>query len=1204
MSSRRSDEPRRDGERGEPDSAEDKRRKRYKQRAAFKANANKSNTPFNVLADKNETAEEPNRYETAADRYADSRSPFRPRDEGTTYVSSYLLPDDEDTPKRGHEITMRGVEFEMKRRRDREPDTPEQRRKKRRKRKASRASAAAGEADGYSDGFGHGSETTARAEGRKAEEAQKAAEYQAPEAQRAADYTTAEFRIAAQARSEAEYTAAQAQRAAEQSTRTGEGGETSYRRGDERRANAKRYGGSEEQSRYTSFNDADTYGTAAEGKKGEYTRTTRDGAEDGTRADRISFKRNDKDAEFGSGDGDVQFGVHEKGTGTRKRGSNSEFEMKRANSSREKAAAAENAEEARKRRGRRRAQRAADGGADETEYRAFNEAEDGETAAERGSGATAARKSAPGAQSAAERETEQIRASDEDYEFGSRKSDVEFGGKNGDIRFGAHRRDAEFAPGAKDGDFEFRRSTESGESTAAAAGVAGKPVKRRRRAGTDETEYADGEDGQSGSLFGENAEAAGAFGAAVVSETLADRFKADTAEPGASFAADGKPQSAGRGDIEFKHGRSGADINAAAGRGRDSRTARTRRGADIAAERQKAKYSREAKLKYDKRDRLQNGGAETESDVFNADGGGNAAVSEKVEAASVRENSKQAAEREAERTARKTAEREAEQIRASAEDYEFGSRKTDIEFGGGNGDMLLGARGRQSAENVADERFTRSAASVKSDSAKTEAEKRRVYKLRFEEEQHGTGGTDGKTADAGGEKAERGTNVKHRQRIRFEYTARSETGGGTGAGVNGGSAGGAGAKSEKAKSEKNKAGSDKTGSEKEKADNAYHSEEYHRAKKRAERYEEKINKAKKKQPRHNRMKFERTFDEKTGKAETKVKIEKELKKPVKADTRLFSSAVYTAGGVRDAMLDGDDDNAGLEAGKKAGRLSDKAIVTAYRRHKNKPYRMQRKINKLQNKANRERARMEFEAEREARDAENKILQRKFYRKSGQQSYYKKMYYGNLAKRMYRKIKELVKKLADKIKNAANAVLNAIGIKGVLVGVAAIIVLMVSVQVFMTLIAAIGGAADENVTTAADTAAIGESWQTMEDELRRAATDNIFGADYPDCTIYYYGLYDIGVDDMQKLLAYYNVKNGKTEYAGSGASLTALFNEVYSWDVRVDDYDPSIVHATLNVKNIDDMIDTLTADEKELYDMCMEVYLEESDYEDVWSELMD
>ncbi|MDO5397834.1 MAG: hypothetical protein Q4G33_07870, partial [bacterium] len=164
----------------------------------------------------------------------------------------------------------------------------------------------------------------------------------------------------------------------------------------------------------------------------------------------------------------------------------------------------------------------------------------------------------------------------------------------------------------------------------------------------------------------------------------------------------------------------------------------------------------------------------------------------------------------------------------------------------------------------------------------------------------------------------------------------------------------------------------------------------------------------------------------------------------------------------------------------------------------------------------------------------------------------------------------------------------------------------SVSLFIILITAIaGGYVEENVTDAAELSAFGSYWVSMEDELWNYPLDD----DYPDnYDVYYYGLDNIGMD-MAKLMAYYNAVSGKSVYDDEGMmSIEELFGIIYTWETSEVTYNEGSedeyheIYADLIVADIDELIDELTDEQLELYNVCYEVYTEDEEYSEIWDGL--
>ena len=321
----------------------------------------------------------------------------------------------------------------------------------------------------------------------------------------------------------------------------------------------------------------------------------------------------------------------------------------------------------------------------------------------------------------------------------------------------------------------------------------------------------------------------------------------------------------------------------------------------------------------------------------------------------------------------------------------------------------------------------------------------------------------------------------------------------------------------------------------------------------------------------------------------------------------------------------EDENVAVEAANKITDVTGRAAYRAYKWQKNKPQRLKMNAERAKEKYENEKNRFNFEqaserqkayeadkvkntseyaakakktAEKRRQEAVQRKLQRGFYRKLFQRQY-QKVYISNLAKKAYQKIKQWVMSILTS------------KVKFVIIGVAAVIILFVLIFgiAAMMLTSAVGGYIDENVTTSEEVRDFAVEWANMEEDLG----DDYFANLYPGWIIHYYNLSAIGVD-IGQVTAYYNAVNGKFTYEDSISTtypmtIYDLFEYIYSWDIEEEivnegtEYEEYHVHATLNVRSIDDLINALTDEQKELYEACLEIFYQDEEYNEIWNELV-
>ena len=313
-----------------------------------------------------------------------------------------------------------------------------------------------------------------------------------------------------------------------------------------------------------------------------------------------------------------------------------------------------------------------------------------------------------------------------------------------------------------------------------------------------------------------------------------------------------------------------------------------------------------------------------------------------------------------------------------------------------------------------------------------------------------------------------------------------------------------------------------------------------------------------------------------------------------------------------------DDNVAVESANKMAEFSEHTAYKLYRWQKNKPKRLKMKAEYAEQKYEREKRRLNFEKNSQAhKDAENAVnyTVRKNAEKKRQETVQRKLQrslYRKFFQRQYRKIyvSNLLKRAADKLKYWIVGLLTSKA-KLIIAGIAAVIILIVLIFgiAALMLTSVVGGYIDENITTSEEVRDFATEWANMEEALG----DDYFADLYPGWIIHYYNLSAIGVD-IGQVTAYYNAINGKFTYEDSisttySMTLYEMFEYVYSWDIEEEvinegtEYAEYHVYATLNVRNIDDLINALTEEQREIYEACLQIFYQDEEYKEIWNELV-
>lgn len=385
-------------------------------------------------------------------------------------------------------------------------------------------------------------------------------------------------------------------------------------------------------------------------------------------------------------------------------------------------------------------------------------------------------------------------------------------------------------------------------------------------------------------------------------------------------------------------------------------------------------------------------------------------------------------------------------------------------------------------------------------------------------------------------------------------------------------------------------------------DNAKKPRSYIKAEKKADKAMSKLEKAESKQPTHKILKHERVYDDKKGKARHRLYFEEEKKPPRKQylskelpKAAVSAAALEVKGKVHQKLYQAENDNSAVKAAHRTELIAEHSSNAAFRyavkRHRDKPYRLQRKVDRLKYKAEKANRRLLFEkAVHENPQLKRSMLKRTQYKQFIKQKYKQQM-------RSYAQ-KKSAKKAAQK---TASVIKEFITVKNkgclVLVIIAALMAFVLCSLFAVTLTSMTGSIVNEYTSSDEEIGNVASAWQALEDDLQNEI-DNI-ETEYPGYDRYVYEIDAIGAD-KQKILAYFSAKYKKIVYADHSADIESFFNELYVYSlVSYTDGDYSELQIELQVNDLDALIESkLTDEEKQAYGAYLEIFQNSEDYNEI------
>lgn len=318
------------------------------------------------------------------------------------------------------------------------------------------------------------------------------------------------------------------------------------------------------------------------------------------------------------------------------------------------------------------------------------------------------------------------------------------------------------------------------------------------------------------------------------------------------------------------------------------------------------------------------------------------------------------------------------------------------------------------------------------------------------------------------------------------------------------------------------------------------------ARRKSERLDGKLDKAREKLPTHRRIRVNKTADPDTGKPMRRLQFEKEvktrrqhLKGPV--PLRPVKAAGNTAVGYgHKKMFEVEDENVATKAAHRTEMVAEGAARSAYRFHKTRPY---RKVSRLQQKSAKAGANLAYQqALHDNPQLKKNMLARMWQKQKIKRQYAK-------AAREAKRAGTAVKTAGEAASRAAAAVAGFIRRHPMAVGIAALLLLMVFV--IMTMFSSCSNMAGGGFSAVFMSSYLAEdedinnaelSYTQWETDLQMQV--NNAESTYPGFDEYRYSVEDIGHNPFE-LMAYLTAKYQDFTFAQVEADLRAIFAEQYT-----------------------------------------------------------
>ena len=380
------------------------------------------------------------------------------------------------------------------------------------------------------------------------------------------------------------------------------------------------------------------------------------------------------------------------------------------------------------------------------------------------------------------------------------------------------------------------------------------------------------------------------------------------------------------------------------------------------------------------------------------------------------------------------------------------------------------------------------------------------------------------------------------------------------------------------------------------------------ARKRADKADAKLEKARENLPKTHRVGVEKTFDEKRSKMKRKLVFEEEVKSrrahlkgsPVVRPVNAAKNAVIGYGHKK--LHEVEHENVGTEAAHKGELMAEGGLRGAYRAHKTAPY---RRVVRLEKKA----PRLRMKADYKQAIANNPKLKSNIFSRMAQKRKIKREY-ARLA-REARKTGQRAKKAAVTTEKILASVVNFVKshpVAFLVIGLLALllIIIMTSVSSCSNMATGTMGAVAASSYLAED-ADIDNAelayteWET-DMQIRVANAES----EFPGYDEYRYSVDDIG-HGAYELMAYLTARYQSFTYAGIQADLRAIFNEQYSLtfteeietryndpndedeDGDLEPYEWRIMNVTLTARSFTDVVGPrMSAEQVQHYELLMRI----------------
>lgn len=325
-----------------------------------------------------------------------------------------------------------------------------------------------------------------------------------------------------------------------------------------------------------------------------------------------------------------------------------------------------------------------------------------------------------------------------------------------------------------------------------------------------------------------------------------------------------------------------------------------------------------------------------------------------------------------------------------------------------------------------------------------------------------------------------------------------------------------------------------------------------RLEEKAEKADEKLTRAKRKIKKKEVIRHQRLFDEQTGRVKHKLYFEEVPKGKPPAGVEAVKSTVSKAGNsvsmeVHHKVHQVEKENSGVEAAHHSELAGEDTIRMIRGEIKSREQRLQKKVSKLEHKAENAHVKLRFQENLEAHpemknNLKNRVIQKRKIRREYQQAQRAAM----KGKKFVGKAGKATASLADSVKSKIVSVVK--NNKGVIAIVAVSLLIMILCMSALGSCAAVfgegGGAVSTStyIATDDDIRTTDNSYTALETALQNQV-DNIESS-YPGYDEYRYNLDEIS-HDPYALASYFSAKEGSYKASDVAEQLQGLFDEQYT-----------------------------------------------------------